>query len=365
MTGFYILEDEGIGSRYDTEYEAVRPVLGEGPRCPLCGGPVDRREWLPPFKVEITLFGKEFGDFCFESPADILVSSRLADAFRQEGLRGLSGFEPVEVVRVKRAGKKTPPIYLHVTIARSRAAVDESRSNIRRTKPIACEECRNPRFDAVSGFRIDEQTWSGEDVFFLRGVAGDVVVTKRFRHLVERHGFTNARFTPIEDYAYDPYDFSMLKSLGRSQKGEEPKRDPLPPNLRVVGLHKLPFDPAAFAADVRNANAESPEDEAMWAEQYRENWDNAWLVVVACNGEDTHIDIDRFGHGPVPGHAYNQAPWLEAVLDAPPGQSRVGFYLHYVQPENGLWYGDYHLDLPPLTPAPPELLRQMPYESPD
>ncbi|HEY0096165.1 MAG TPA: hypothetical protein VGB96_17690, partial [Archangium sp.] len=135
---------------------------------------------------------------------------RFARAFREEGLTGLEGFHPVEVVRVrrKRRGPKPAhvPQYLAVTACFGRAAVDVARSRIRYAKPPTCDECRSEGADSIHGFTLEPGTWKGEDIFRPRGLYGDVVVSERFARLVERHGFTNMRLTPTEELVWDPLE---------------------------------------------------------------------------------------------------------------------------------------------------------------
>ena len=68
------------------------------------------RTWLPPYRVELELYGQGLGDFV-EGPGQyVLISERVAEAFRAEGLTGLLGFHPVEVVRVRRKRKGPKPV---------------------------------------------------------------------------------------------------------------------------------------------------------------------------------------------------------------------------------------------------------------
>jgi hypothetical protein len=58
--------------------------------------------------------------------------------------------------------------------------------------------------DSVHGFALEPGTWQGEDVFRPRGLQGDIVVSERFAELVKRHGFTNMKLIPTEEYVRDP-----------------------------------------------------------------------------------------------------------------------------------------------------------------
>lgn len=155
------------------------------------------------------LYGQELGDFLRCPGYECLISERLADAFRAEGLTGLSGFHPVEVVRVKRMGKNslkplTVPRYCVVSPCFGRAAVDHVLNRVRVSKPATCPECRATGIDAVHGFVLEPGTWAGEDIFRPRGMQGDVVVSERFKDFAERHQWTNVRLTPVEQYVWDP-----------------------------------------------------------------------------------------------------------------------------------------------------------------
>jgi hypothetical protein len=205
---FFVLEDDMFGP-HDTKFYKAEPVNREGaPRCPQCGDPIGMMVWLPPYRVELELYGQGLGDFVEGPGYDFLISERMAEAFRAEGLTGLLGFHPVEVVRTsrKRKGPKlsTLPRYFAATACFGRGAVDEARSRIRRSGPVTCPECRSAGMDSVHGFTLEPDTWKGEDVFRPRGKQGSILVTERFAEFVQRHGFTNMKLIPTEEYVWDP-----------------------------------------------------------------------------------------------------------------------------------------------------------------
>jgi hypothetical protein len=206
---FFVLEAE-VGGPHDTQFDTVEPVnLGDAPHCPRCGDPMGMRTWLPPYRVRVELYGKDLGDFVDGVGGNsFLLSERMAGAFRAEGLTGLLGFDPVEVlgVRRKRRGPKpgAVPRYCVVTPGRSRAAVDVARSRIRYDKPVTCPECRSEGLESAHGLALEPGTWQGEDVFRARGLPGMVIVSERFTQFVQRHGFTNMKLIPAEEYIWDP-----------------------------------------------------------------------------------------------------------------------------------------------------------------
>jgi hypothetical protein len=207
---FFVLKKGALGSRYDADADKAEPVnRGDEPRCPRCGDVIGMLKWLPPYRVELELHGEDLGDFIDTSGYEWLISERVAEAFRAEGLTGLEGFHPVEVLRVKCLRKRprkplTVPRYYVVWPCFSRAAVDLVLNRVRTGGPLTCLECRVAGINAINGFVLEPGTWGGEDIFRPRGIQGEIVVSERFKHFVERHGFTNVVLTPTEQYVWDP-----------------------------------------------------------------------------------------------------------------------------------------------------------------
>jgi hypothetical protein len=206
---FFVLDKETRGS-HDAEFtrvDADDDNVGEAPRCPRCGSFIGKLPWLPPYRVTLELHGQEPGDFMRGFGND-LISERLMEAFRAEGLTGFQGFHPVEVVRVRRQRRgpkpQTVPRYFLVTPTYGGAAVDEARSRILRPSHISCDTCRSAGVDAIHGFTLEPGSWTGADVFRARGLSGSIVVSERFARFVARHGFTNMRLTPTEEHVWDP-----------------------------------------------------------------------------------------------------------------------------------------------------------------
>ena len=106
---FFVLED-GMFGPYDTKFSKVEPVnRGDPPQCPQWREHMGMLTWLPPYRVELELYGQGFGDFVEGPGYDALISERMVESFRAEGLTGLLGFHPVEVVRVRRKRKGPAP----------------------------------------------------------------------------------------------------------------------------------------------------------------------------------------------------------------------------------------------------------------
>lgn len=205
---FFVLKDGYKGS-HDTEFTSINDddTVGEAARCPRCGDFIGSLPWLPPYRVTLELHGKELGDF-MRGFGNALVSERFAETFRSEGLRGLQGFHPVEVMRVRRQRRgpkpSSMPTYFLTTPVFGSAAVDEARSRIRRDSPITCDWCRETGVDSIHGFVLEQGSWNGDDVFVARGMPGSIIVSERFADFVARHGFTNMTLIPTEEYTWDP-----------------------------------------------------------------------------------------------------------------------------------------------------------------
>lgn len=201
---FFHLGAEG-GAHGTDFFTAGLSKRGDAPHCRACGEVLGSMEWLPPFRVEIEVHGKSGpGDFAMAS--DLLVSRRMAEAFRNEKLTGMVGFDPVELVKVTpRSAKARLPTYLRAQAVFGHAAIDEARSRLRRVGEITCPECRTADgLDGIYGFGIEPGSWDGLDVFRPRGLQTRIVVSERFADFVKRHGFTNIQLTPTEQFIFDP-----------------------------------------------------------------------------------------------------------------------------------------------------------------
>lgn len=165
-------------------------------------------KWLPPYRVSIKLYAQEFGDFVFGAGGeDLLVSELFADLWRHHGLNGLSGFDPVEVIKVKsrRKNPPSPPRYIRVAVGRGPAALDLKASGMEWLEPPDCMKCRSSGIVRWQRVVIENDTWTGEDIFSPRGLSGTWVVTSRFKALCEDYQIKNAKFIPAEEHGHDFY----------------------------------------------------------------------------------------------------------------------------------------------------------------
>lgn len=186
-----------------------RTNLGDAPRCPKCGAFIGALPWLPPYVAELEVWGKEYGDIAFGPGDELLLIERAATAFQQEGLSGLAGFHDVAITRViRRGGSKLrlpAPRYIVVAVTRSRAAIDFSASELIQETPYTCDECRTGIVKRAERIILEPGTWSGEDVFYARGLPGTILTSERFRDFFDRNRINNGVLTNALDYSFDSY----------------------------------------------------------------------------------------------------------------------------------------------------------------
>jgi hypothetical protein len=205
---FYVLDHFPSGDAETCASKETGYNLGDAPACPACGSAVGMLSWLPPFRVVLKLYGKEFGDFAFMGASnDFLVSQRFRDEYQRQSLTGLTGFDPVEVIRVKSRKKKRPepPPYLRVGVSYGQPALDMPASGFEWLEPPTCPVCRTGNIIRWKRLVLESGTWTGEDAFRPRGLSGTIMVTERFKHACEEHQIKNAIFTPAEAAGHDFY----------------------------------------------------------------------------------------------------------------------------------------------------------------
>jgi ssDNA-binding Zn-finger/Zn-ribbon topoisomerase 1 len=208
MTTFYVFNRDPFGS-HDAHMSVYdEPARhGEAPRCPKCNRFVGMLPALPPIRAELELYGHYFGDVAFTGH-QLLVSAKLRDVFIQSQFTGLSDFFPVEVTAVKSRKRKLRndcPVYFLASISRSRAAIDTKASGFEWEGEPNCPECRQG--DIIkrwSRILIEPNTWTGEDVFYPRGLSV-ILVTEKFRDTYLGHGLRNGIFIPAAEYGHDFY----------------------------------------------------------------------------------------------------------------------------------------------------------------
>jgi hypothetical protein len=213
---FYALKSSEPGSPED-KVAGTDALFEEGfntgaaPRCPACGKYIDSLPWLPPYRIELETWGPKYGDIVFATGNELLVSSRFKQAYLNSDLLGLSGFEPVEVIKVKRHRKSAGdlPLYFKANVIHSQATIDIVASGYEWSEqPELCPVCRldikGVTFLRRAGTVIESDTWTGEDIFIPRASA-DFLATPRFKDFCEQNYIANANFVPAETFGVDFY----------------------------------------------------------------------------------------------------------------------------------------------------------------
>ncbi len=215
---FYVLDRRKapVGEA-TTDFLEVEPIRrGEAPRCPICGNFIGMKPHLPPFRVNIETWGSRYGDLAFGPGDQILVSERFKEEYHGHCLTGISEFEAVEVARVlnrKKIRDRRPQYYL-ASISRSRAAIDVEASGFVYGRPPTCPECKGGLIKRAALIVLEEGTWSGEDIFFARGLPGTIIVSEKFRKMCIEAELQNC---PLVEASLFSFDFYPSETRGKTQ----------------------------------------------------------------------------------------------------------------------------------------------------
>ena len=205
-----MLQEEPIADNQIASVDACQidgTKYGDAPRCEVCKRYIGMRAWLPPYRVELETWGYEFADIVVIG-TNLLISQRFKQAWEQSQLVGLSGFENVEVINVKRHRKKIgePPTYFRAVVVRGQTAINLVASEFEWKNESACPVCRLAgvikRWKRII---IDQSTWTGEDIFIARGLPGEICVSERFKDFCEINNMKNTLFVAAETYGHDFY----------------------------------------------------------------------------------------------------------------------------------------------------------------
>ena len=218
---FFILQNlkAGAGAAVTDFLPSDGSKTGEAPRCPLCANYVGMLPLLPPVRVELETWGTKFGDIAFGPGDELLVSDRFLTLFQHSGLTGLIDLGCVEVVKLKshRNLSGPPPRYYCCRVCRSTAAVDDAKSGLEREEPSTCEECRlGGLIKRAQRIVVEAASWSGEDIFFARGLPGTILASEKFTSFCQQNQITNCNLVPAQGFSFDHYPWEKGEQSGPS-----------------------------------------------------------------------------------------------------------------------------------------------------
>jgi hypothetical protein len=207
---FYVLISPKANKQFLTDFTSLAPDnSGDAPQCPVCGRYIGMLPWLPPYRAQIEIWGDEAGDIVFGPGDELLVSEKFKHEYENNGLNGILKFIRTEVVSVKSSRKllqKNLPFYFVATIKRSRAIIDHVLSELILDQPWTCDECRlGGIVKRISRVVIEENTWSGEDIFFARGLPGKIITSEKFRNFCINSDIKNCELIEAKNYSFDFY----------------------------------------------------------------------------------------------------------------------------------------------------------------
>ena len=331
---FYLLVKKPNGlsqaARVDVLYDVKAP-RGHALLCPTCGSYVSLLQDLPPYPVELELWGLRFGDVMTYESHTVLVSQKFREVYEAAGLSGLSKFEPVKVIRVIRRRRNAAlqiPQYLRAEVALGETMVNQEASEFEWVEPPNCTKCmRGHNLKRWSRIVIDELSWDGADIFRPRGMANDFFVTERFKQVCEQNSIANAVFLPAECYSHDFYPWEHATRPERCHAPLEPG------SIRILGVHPL---------------------------RTREP---CHLIEVEFLGYPPDFDWGDFTQT---AHGLSRANWQVAYRETPVDDEfrRWCFFMHYLDFSRSLLTPAGPLELPHPTPRPAHL-KDIKYRKPE
>lgn len=189
-------------------------AVGPASRCPACDRPLSMLPLMPPIRVELEAWGKGFGDIAFGSVNELLVSERFWELYLASGLTGLSDVGQVKVLKVvaRKRQRESVPNYRCCRVTRSRTAIDLSKSGLDLDPPKVCSECRlGGIIKRTQRVIIEKSSWSGEDIFYARGLPGRIIVSQKFKDFCDLNQISNCLLIPAEEFSIDYYPWETKK----------------------------------------------------------------------------------------------------------------------------------------------------------
>jgi len=213
---FYILTNRDFQTEKghaDTEWMTTDDVnLGAATRCPVCHGVIEGKLWLPPYKIELEMFTKQFGNVALGTGGvELVVDDYFKSNFENASLTGLEFIGEAEVVKlicrngVKKKQLGAIPKYSVARIKYGCAAIDHKKSGsvFDDGDEPTCDYCRLGFIRYYPKIVIDENTWDGTDIFLARGIGAKIATSQRFKDWWDSYNFNNCKVIPAEEFGRD------------------------------------------------------------------------------------------------------------------------------------------------------------------
>jgi hypothetical protein len=192
-------------------YPSEDSRLGPAPTCPTCGRLVGPSKSLPPFRGNLRLEDNRFNDIVMASGGEFLFSEPLARAWQERELIGLDGFEEVTIESIKgrRPKSSVPPRYFLTVPQRGPGKLDRVASGVLyEPGEEICDTCNlGGIIHAVRRLVLLEGSWKGEDIFQPIGLGSAIVVSQRFKDLIEGSGFKAMPIRPLSAFHATPREW--------------------------------------------------------------------------------------------------------------------------------------------------------------
>jgi hypothetical protein len=176
--------------------EPVDATYGDAPTCAVCSKPIGPRRWIPPYKVRLrsgTRTDKPGDSITGPGFDGFLATTNLQAAYIEASLSGVIDWRPVEIVN----WSGSP--YRLTVLPDPTARADVARMDIEFSRSPDCSNCQQGTIVGYRGVVVDESTWNGDDIFLLMNL-GLLVVTDRFKTIVDENEFTGLSFEPASNF---------------------------------------------------------------------------------------------------------------------------------------------------------------------
>src|SRR5437899_5941141 len=85
------------------------------------------------------------------------------------------------------------------------------RQSLVHEKPHTCNECRSGLIKRAARIVLEDDTWSGEDVFYARGLPGTRLTSERFKAFFDKYSINNGVLIDAAEYSFEFYPWESLK----------------------------------------------------------------------------------------------------------------------------------------------------------